>query len=380
MRVGQWSGGGGGQECWTEPIVVSRDVSPSAFMEELCSAFGGYDKLFWTLIRHYIGWWGAVVAVPAAFLDHHRCEARLPYLAWVMYSSTLAAIVAFAVLLELSVVQQLGLLRKGDLASLFSERRWQIPLLSTVLWKLDSYTDVVFIFIAKDCGSSLWWASLATFIFGVVFGQLFFNTCFACTDCDRELPSSFGFMLLDFKLVNTAVRHVLPFDPDASTTPMGRPVTLKSAANLISFEKVIGTIAQVSIQSMFLKNAKGPQIFVMFSILCGVLHAALSLFLAARECVQDDLMMNAHGLQMGTALLPDTQLASSTYSLELEGLPSIYHKGPTTMAMDMELGRSCADPASGGDSSGAPRLVEPSPTGYGNPSINCDDAFDDLLM
>jgi len=29
--------------------------------------------------------------------------------------------------------------------------------------------------------------------------QMIFNTCFALSDCDGELPESFGFVLLDFK-------------------------------------------------------------------------------------------------------------------------------------------------------------------------------------
>merc|ERR1712232_178391 len=134
----------------------------------------------------------------------------------------------------------------------------------------DSYTDVVFIFIARGCGSSLWWASLAAFVFGVVFGQLLFNTCFACTDCDRELPASFGFVLLDFKLVNTAVRDILPFDPDASDLPVARPVTLRTTGHLIGMEKVVGDIAQVSIQIAFLHNTKAPHGFVLFSIVAGI--------------------------------------------------------------------------------------------------------------
>lgn len=30
--------------------------------------------------------------------------------------------------------------------------------------------------------------------------QMIFNTCFALSDCDGELPESFGFVLLDFKV------------------------------------------------------------------------------------------------------------------------------------------------------------------------------------
>ena len=29
--------------------------------------------------------------------------------------------------------------------------------------------------------------------------EMIFNTCFACSDCDGELPESLGFVLLDFK-------------------------------------------------------------------------------------------------------------------------------------------------------------------------------------
>ena len=29
---------------------------------------------------------------------------------------------------------------------------------------------------------------------------MIFNTCFALSDCDGELPESFGFVLLDFKV------------------------------------------------------------------------------------------------------------------------------------------------------------------------------------
>merc|ERR1719253_1187681 len=182
-----------------------------------------------------------------------------------------------AVLLELSVVQRLGLLKAGELGSVFSESRWKVPLVLTVLWKLDAYTDVVFIFISRDCNSQLWWAAFATFVFGVIFCQLFFTSCFACTDCDHELPASFGFLLLDFKLVNHAVRHVLPFDPDASHLPVARPVTLRTSGNLIMLAKGVGDIAQVSIQTLFLHNAKAPNLFVMLSIVVGTLHGALSL-------------------------------------------------------------------------------------------------------
>ncbi|CAK0791795.1 unnamed protein product, partial [Prorocentrum cordatum] len=49
-----------------------------------------------------------------------------------------------------------------------------------------------------------------------IFGLLLLNGCCSCSDCERELPPSLGFVLLDFKLVNSAVTRALPFDPEAS--------------------------------------------------------------------------------------------------------------------------------------------------------------------
>jgi len=271
-------------------------------MEELCTNAGGYGRFFRSLYLQYLGWWIGVVAVPALFLDHHRCESKQPWLAWFLYASVVLAMLAFAVLLELSVVQRLGLLRADEIPNMYNDPRWQMPLLSTVLWKLDSYTDVAFIFVAKDCESSLWWASLATFVFGVVFGQLLFNLCFACSDCDHELPTSFGFVLLDFKIVNDAVRGVLPFDPDASHLPVARPVTLRSSAHLVAMEKIVGDIAQVSIQILFLGTAKAAHGFVMLSVLAGVLHGGLTLFVLLKECWKDEVNAQGQQLMQGTAL------------------------------------------------------------------------------
>jgi hypothetical protein len=352
-------------------------------MEELCTEAGGYSRFFWTLVLHYFGWWVAVVAAPAIFLDHHRCEAKMPYLAWMLYGATLFAMLVMAVLLELSVVQRLGLLRAGEMGTLVTDKRWQLPLLTTVLWKLDSYTDVVFIFIARDCGSSLWWASLATFVFGVVFGQLLFNTCFACTDCDRELPSSFGFVLLDFKLVNTAVRHVLPFDPDASDLPIGRPVTLRTASTLVGFEKVVFDIAQVSIQSCFLYGAKAPNVFITFSIVCGVSHGAISLVTTLRGCFDEVWAGQAQGVMMGTVLMPAPgaiQMAadsspSSPTSLEPEPDAHSNTGRSSTRESSRAGGRQTASreprPAPAATELGRARMVD-SPTGANGPDRSSD--------
>jgi len=308
--AGEWDGGE--DEGWDEPCIVTRDVSPEAFMEELCTNAGGYPRFFRSLMWHYIGWWLAVVAVPGFFLDHHKCEAKQPLYAWFLYSCVIAAMLVMVVLMEISLVQRLGLFQGGSLTSMMYDSRWQVPLLGTVLWKLDAYTDVVFIFIARDCGSSLWWASLATFIFGVVFGQMLFNVCFACTDCDHELPSSFGFVLLDFKLVNAAVRGALTFDPDVSHLPVGRPVTLRTASNMVGIEKFIGDIAQVCIQILFLGSAKYTHGFVFFSVGVGILNGCFSLSNVIKNCVQEEWAAQARTVQQGTALKGLTETSSSS--------------------------------------------------------------------
>mmetsp|Transcript_109620 Transcript_109620/g.234248 ORF Transcript_109620/g.234248 Transcript_109620/m.234248 type:complete len:146 (-) Transcript_109620:49-486(-) len=72
-------------------------------------------------------------------------------------------------------------------------------------------------------------------------------------------------------------------------------------------EKVVGDIAQVSIQILFLHNHEMPHGFVIFSILVGILHGGLSLCMVLRECVQDEVAVQAQGLQTGTLLLPPGQ-------------------------------------------------------------------------
>lgn len=330
--VGHWSD----EEDGGDSRSASRNVSPEAFMEELCAPAGGYGKFFWTLIWHYVGWWAAVGIVPTVFLDHHKCEAQLSFLAWTLYGGTVFAMVAMAVLMELSMVQRLGLLNPGELSNMLSQPRWQTPLVSTVLWKISTYMNVAFIFIARDCGSSLWQASLATFVFMVFFGQLVFNTCFACTDCEHELPKSFGFVLLDFKLVNTAIRDCLPFDPDANDLPVAKPVTLRTSGHLIGMEKVVGDIAQVCIQIAFLHNQKAPQTFVMFSILIGMVHGTLALITVIRECVQDewDLHSRMPGALMPTSDLPQTELSPA---------PKLSPAPMKTMSSLGEQGRTVSD-------------------------------------
>merc|ERR1719446_1899489 len=129
-----------------------------------------------------------------------------------------------------------------------------------------------------------------------------------------ELPRSFGFVLLDFKLVNTAVRDVLPFDPDASDLPVAKPVTLRTTGHLVGMEKVIGDIAQVSIQIAFLHNTTASQNFVIFSVLVGMIHGTLALITVIRECVQDEWDLQKSGVHLGTALMPGTQLSHGSFS------------------------------------------------------------------
>mmetsp|Transcript_7388 Transcript_7388/g.20237 ORF Transcript_7388/g.20237 Transcript_7388/m.20237 type:complete len:304 (-) Transcript_7388:31-942(-) len=265
------------EDPWADP--GTHENSPAHFMEDLCLPFGGYVRFFRMLLLHSLAWWTAVVMLPWLFLDH-SCEERLPF-AWFVYGACWSVLLMTAASLELYVVLRLGLLKTRDVARLFFDRHWQLPLWSGLLWRCDVYSDVVFIFVARDCGSSLWWASLATFFFGV-FGQLLCNSCFACTDCDHELPSCFGFMLLDFKLLNHAISHSLPFDPDGTELPVGRPMTLRSASHLVGMEKLVVDIAQISIQAAFLQSASHG--FVVLSVVVGGMHAAVSLatFLGAQ--------------------------------------------------------------------------------------------------
>lgn len=299
----------------------------------------------------YFGWWLAIAVVPAAFLDHHRCEAKLPYFAWILYAATVLAMTSMAILLELSVVQRLGLLQAGELSHLLQEKRWRVPLIATAFWKLDSYTDIAFIFIACDCGSSLWWASLATVIFAVFFCQIVFNSCFACTDCDHELPKSFGFILMDFKLVNAAVRHVLPFDPDASDLPFAKPVTIRNSGHLVGLEKVISDIAQVSIQCLFLVNVAVPHGFVIFSVLVGICNGALSLSLVIQECLRQEWDSQNASFQQGTALLPPSQ------EVALAGLPHGSQISSTAIVSSRGISSNAAQATK----------QEPRPTKYGAP-------------
>lgn len=297
-----WISAGVHDACVWDDRRLGQETCPQAFIEELCAASGGYGKFFRRLLVQYLGWWAAVILVPTIFMDHHRCESNLPDLVWLLYAAVLVAMVSLAVLLELAVVQRLGLLAAGRISEILSIRRWQVALLSTVMWKLDSYLDVVFMFIARDCGSSLWLASFATFMFAVVFGQLLLNTFFAFTDCDHQLPSSFGFMLLDFKLVNTAVQGILPFDPDFSHLPVQRPVTLRITRRFTGIEKLVSDIAQVSIQIAFLRANQPTPNFVKVSVLSGLAHGIFSLYIIIRGYVQDELAVQ--GTPLSTALLP----------------------------------------------------------------------------
>jgi len=334
-----------------ELCTARSGMSSRAFMEELCNNAGGYSRFLQSLALHHLCWWVAITVVPAVFLDHHRCEANMPYWAWTLYGATVLAMLTMAILMELAMLQRLGLLQASEFWSFWQERRWWLPLASTVLWKLDSYTDVAFVIIARDCGSSLWWASLATIIFGVVFCQMIFNTCFACSDCDGELPASFGFVLLDFKLINTAIRSVVPFDPDASDLPVAKPVTLRSSGNLVSLEKAIGDIAQVCIQSLFLMSASAPHGFVMFSVAVGAANCCLLIVAVVQNAVSEEWAVQAQDLQQGTVLAKgaeepsDLEEGSPRQMPPMEEMPS----GPTPTTLGLSALSALDRPTKGDD-------------------------------
>lgn len=86
-----------------------------------------------SLLFQHFGWWAAVTLVPSAFLDHHRCEKSMPYWGWGLYGATVLAMLLMALLLELTMLQRLGLL--DELKALW-EPKWRRPLASTVLWKV----------------------------------------------------------------------------------------------------------------------------------------------------------------------------------------------------------------------------------------------------
>lgn len=114
MKAGKsfgWDDDGDGDDTGSpdrERFGCAVEISPEAFMEELCTQSGGYGRFFRTLALQFFIWHVAVVAVPAFFLDHHRCESTQPFYAWLMYAAVVVAMVTLAVLLELSVVQGIG--------------------------------------------------------------------------------------------------------------------------------------------------------------------------------------------------------------------------------------------------------------------------------
>ena len=68
-----------------------------------------------------------------------------------------------------------------------------------MIWRIDIYLDVVFMIIARNCGSHMWWASLAVLLFGNWGIQVFLNGFFAHYNCDGELFDKMGFIIFDFK-------------------------------------------------------------------------------------------------------------------------------------------------------------------------------------
>ncbi|CAD7959473.1 unnamed protein product [Amoebophrya sp. A120] len=93
-----------------------------------------------------------------------------------------------------------------ELLHFFKKNENAILVLKQMTWRLDMYCDILFVLIARNCGSYLWWASLAIFVFVNFLLQFVLQILFfACTDCDQQLPKSTGFFWLDFVVVNKAV-------------------------------------------------------------------------------------------------------------------------------------------------------------------------------
>jgi len=188
-------------------------------------------------------------------------------------------------------------------------------LFHTLIWKISVYFDVVFIFIAMNCGSYLWYAGLFSFLFITIGLQCTLHPLCARTDCDKQLPKNLGFLCYDFLLINKAAKLRLPFDYDTlaaitsgsgdSTGESVGPAGLVNARNgtftpqgvispstvstVIIFEKTfLVDLLQLMIQGMFLSDTSSPNNYMVYlSVFLGginlVLNLSLLLYLAMKN-------------------------------------------------------------------------------------------------
>ncbi|CAD7954199.1 unnamed protein product [Amoebophrya sp. A25] len=153
----------------------------------------------------------------------------------------------------------------------------------TAVWRIDVYLDLIFIIVARNCGSNLWWPSLAVFVSVNFLLQIFLHLLFAFTDCDGQLPRCMGFVLFDFGLVNKAVRLRLPFNYDSIAAGIGGPgsgmLTPQKVSHCIMVEKCfLGDVGQILIQTKFLLDVTTPNNgFVYLSVFCSYLSLLLNL-------------------------------------------------------------------------------------------------------
>eukprot|EP00397_Hematodinium_sp_SG-2012_P014549 GEMP01014793.1.p1 GENE.GEMP01014793.1~~GEMP01014793.1.p1 ORF type:complete len:337 (+),score=69.13 GEMP01014793.1:280-1290(+) len=256
----------------------TASLSPRAYMDNLCVRCGGYDSFFWKLFGHYIALWVVVIVAPLATMEHHTCQ-EVKILSWVSH-------VVFALFQAWSLRHEWRL--SQQLVSYPQKLpKWHDAWLSrTLLWRINIYLDVVFIFIARDCGSSLWVAALVCFVVSNVVGQLLLHSCFAMSDCDHQLPHSFGFVLFDFLLVNSVVRQQMPALEDSTLAgPFSRTWTLRGVDRCIQFEKsALSDVVQAGIQLMFLNSDEGTLSWlVILSVSVSLLHAMVTIASIAME-------------------------------------------------------------------------------------------------
>jgi len=250
----------------------------------VASFFDAADVSWRSLLRWMLVNTAVVVLTPLVFINSHRCRGFAIF----AYLSHCVMLIAGVVQLRWEigvarvVISQVDSLPvTASLTTLLEEHpELTLPLVQQVVAKLDLYTDVVFLLVAFDCGSSVWWAAGASLACWLVLSCLF-NVWLSATDCAGELSKGFGFLLLDFKIVNGAILTSLPDLDQAASDPQQafarESLTPGSVATLVAMERSLAlAIPQVAVQCYFLSEwgdgSRGVVGFVVFSILVSLLY------------------------------------------------------------------------------------------------------------
>lgn len=159
-----------------------------------------YKQLLSQLQLLLLLWWISALLIPSALVDGHKCSS----VSWPLGQLSLllgASAVAASVRAELWVVSRLA----GEASSFW---RWPVvpralrrQTILQLLFRANLFTDVLFVHIARDCGSPLWWAGSASLVAFFVLSFGVAGMCFAASDCDGNFPANYGFVLLDFGIL-----------------------------------------------------------------------------------------------------------------------------------------------------------------------------------